>query len=140
MFRSLANLLAHKRSYCKISCKQAIHQFSDNFDKETGDETVVPRRISVQPEPVETVFPEEPFELENYSPSIELLKDAGILNEIEERPLVDTLKPVQHSQSKLSGIVKALIAKRNAQESEEKTHQNVLLEPLSRSSKAVFQV
>jgi hypothetical protein len=79
--------------------------------------------------------------LQDYSPSIELLKEAGILDEIEERPLVNTLLPSKPSkQSKLSGIVKSLIAKRNAQESEDATRHQVLLEPLKQSTRAVFQV
>ena len=79
--------------------------------------------------------------MQDYSPSIELLKEAGILDEIEERPLVNTLLPSKPSkQSKLSGIVKSLIAKRNAQESEDATRHQVLLEPLKQSTRAVFQV
>ena len=87
-------------------------------------------------------FSEAGFELQDYSPSIELLKEAGILDEIEERPLVNTLLPSNSkpSQSKLSGIVKSLIAKRNAQESEDATRHQVLLEPLKQSTRAVFQV
>ena len=46
----------------------------------------------------------------------------------------------KHSQSKLSGIVKSLIAKRNAQDSDDATSQQVLLEPLTQSTRAVFQV
>ena len=83
------------------------------------------------------------FELQDYSPSIELLKEAGILDEIEEKPLVNRLLPSndsKHSQSKLSGIVKSLIAKRNAQDSDDATSQQVLLEPLTQSTRAVFQV
>lgn len=98
---------------------------------------LIDQMVVVEPEAIETVFPEDGFELEDYSPSIELLKEAGILNEIEERPLVDTLKPVKHSQSKLSGIVKALIAKRNAQESEDTP--GIFLEPLRQTTRAVFQ-
>ena len=90
------------------------------------------------------VFTEAGFELQEYSPSIELLKDAGILDEIEEKPLVNRLLPSntnsKHSQSKLSGIVKSLIAKRNAQDSDDATSQQVLLEPLTQSTRAVFQV
>ena len=81
--------------------------------------------------------------MQDYSPSIELLKEAGILDEIEERPLVNTLLPSNSKpskQSKLSGIVKSLIAKRNAQESEDATRHQVLLEPLKQSTRAVFQV
>ena len=96
----------------------------------------------VEPEPVETVYPEDTFELEDYSPSIELLKDAGILSEIEERPIIESLKPVssnQHSKSKLQDIVKKLITVRNAQESEDEKNP-LLLEPIRQTSRAMFQV
>ena len=95
----------------------------------------------VEPEPVETVYPEDTFEIEDYTPSIELLKDAGILAEIEERPVVETLKPVgnRHSKSKLQDIVKKLITVRNAQESEDEKNP-LLLEPIRQTSRAMFQV
>jgi len=137
LFRSLANFISHKRTFCKNKSKTVLHHFNNpEQDKNTADKLVV-----VEPEPVETVFPEAGFELQDYSPSIELLKEAGILNEIEEKPLVNSLLPSnsKHSQSKLSGIVKSLIAKRNAQESEDATSQQVLLEPLTQSTRAVFQ-
>jgi len=135
LFRSISNFISHKRTFCKNKCQKVLHHFN-NPDQETADKLVV-----VQPEPVETVFPEAGFELQDYSPSIELLKEAGILDEIEERPLVNTLLPSNSkpSQSKLSGIVKSLIAKRNAQESEDATRHQVLLEPLKQSTRAVFQ-
>jgi len=135
LFRSISNFLAHKRTFCKNKSQKVLHHFN-NPDQETADKLVI-----VQPEPVETVFPEAGFELQDYSPSIELLKEAGILDEIEERPLVNTLLPSNSkpSQSKLSGIVKSLIAKRNAQESEDATRHQVLLEPLKQSTRAVFQ-
>merc|ERR1711971_193916 len=135
LFRSLANFISHKRTFCKNKSQKVLHHFN-NPDQETADKLVI-----VRPEPVETVFPEAGFELQDYSPSIELLKEAGILDEIEERPLVNTLLPSNSkpSQSKLSGIVKSLIAKRNAQESEDATRHQVLLEPLKQSTRAVFQ-
>jgi len=133
LFRSLANFISHKRTFCKNKSTKVLHHFN-NPDQESADKLVI-----VQPEPVETVFPEAGFELQDYSPSIELLKEAGILDEIEERPLVNTLLPSNSKQSKLSGIVKSLIAKRNAQESEDATRHQVLLEPLKQSTRAVFQ-
>lgn len=135
LFRSISNFISHKRTFCKNKSQKVLHHFN-NPDQETADKLVI-----VQPEPVETVFPEAGFELQDYSPSIELLKEAGIIDEIEERPLVNTLLPTNSkpSQSKLSGIVKSLIAKRNAQESEDATRHQVLLEPLKQSTRAVFQ-
>jgi len=137
LFRSLANFISHKRTFCKNKSKTVLHHFNNpEQDKNTADKLVV-----VQPEPVETVFPEAGFELQDYSPSIELLKEAGILDEIQEKPIVNSLLPSnsKHSQSKLSGIVKSLIAKRNAQDSDDATSQQVLLEPLTQSTREVFQ-
>ena len=135
MFRSMANLIAHKRTFCKNRCKTVLHHFkNDDQSNETVENLVI-----VEPEPVETVYPEDTFDIEDYSPSIELLKDAGILNEIEERPIVESLKPTNHSKSKLQDIVKKLITVRNAQESEDQENP-IFLEPISQTSRAVFQV
>ena len=137
MFRSLANLIAHKRTYCKSRCQTVQHHFN-NGGKQSKD--TVETLVMVEPEPVETVYPEDNFELEDYSPSIELLKDAGILAEIEERPIIESLKPVSnHSKSKLQDIVKKLITVRNAQESEDEKNP-LLLEPIRQTSRAMFQV
>ena len=136
LFRSLSNFISHKRTFCKNKSVTVTH----HFNNPEQDQEAPAKLVVVQPEPVETVFPEAEFELQDYSPSIELLKEAEILNEIEERPVVTNLLPSKHSESKLSGIVKSLIAKRNAQESEDATKHQVLLEPLTQSNKAVFQV
>ena len=137
MFRSLANLIAHKRTYCKSRCQTVQHHFN-NGGKQSKD--TVETLVMVEPEPVETVYPEDNFELEDYSPSIELLKDAGILAEIEERPIIESLKPVSnHSKSKLQDIVKKLITVRNAQESEDEKNP-LQLEPIRQTSRAMFQV
>jgi hypothetical protein len=135
MFRSLANLISHKRSFCKSRQKNVQHIYQDGEDDIS---TVKPDKIVVvQPEPIETVFPEAGFELQDYSPSIEFLKEAGIMAEIEEKPLIDSLLPSQHSRSKLDSIVKMMRAK---QESKAPDHDELLLEPLTQTSKAVFQV
>ena len=102
LFRSLANFISHKRSFCKNRCKTVLHHHN-NPDQDVEQD--VDKLVFVEPEPVETVFPEDSFELEDYSPSIDLLKDAGILSEIQEKPLIDTLMPTKHSKSKLSGML-----------------------------------
>jgi len=136
MFRSLANLIAHKRTYCKSRCQTVQHHFN-NGGKQSKE--TVETLVMVEPEPVETVYPEDNFELEDYSPSIELLKDAGIMAEIEERPIIESLKPVSnHSKSKLQDIVKKLITVRNAQESEDEKNP-LILEPIRQTSRAMFQ-
>ena len=88
MFRSLANFISHKRSFCKNKGDNILHVFS-NEDGNSGKEIwqkifcqivsisrnfyfSAERIVSVQPEPVETVFPEPEFELQDYSPSLEV--------------------------------------------------------------------
>ena len=137
MFRSLANLISHKRSFCKNKSNNVLHVFNNGDDSQSQD--VTPEKmVVVRPEPVETVFPDKDLEVKDYTPSIELLKEAGILAEIEERPIVDSLLPQKHSQSKLKEIVKKL---RTIQETRapENTQQNLFLEPLRQTDHAVFQ-
>ena len=133
MFRSLANLISHKRSFCRLRSKRVLHVREDEEDLPKSGPIVI-----VQPEPVETVFPEKDFDLMDYSPSIELLKEAGILAEIEERPLIETLKPTKHSKSKLPDIIKRLKTIQASRENLEWGH-HVFLEPLKETSKAMFQ-
>ena len=51
LFRSLANFISHKRTFCKNKSTKVLHHFN-NPDQESADKLVI-----VQPEPVETVFP-----------------------------------------------------------------------------------
>ena len=139
MFRSIANLISHKRSFCKNRIKNIVHVYQNEDGEPLAKE---PEKIAVvQPEPIETVFPSDDFELKDYSPSLELLKEAGILSEIQEKPLVETLKPVKHAQSKLPDIVSKLRAlqETRAESYSESNTLNMFLEPLQQTSQAVFQ-
>ena len=148
MFRSIANLIAHKRSFCRSRCKNVRHIYSkkDEEDGRRSRQQYAPNSPEedkvalVYPEPVETVMPEEKFELEKYSPSIELLQEAGIMADIEEKPLVTSLLPHLHDtkRSKLSSIVGRL---RELQDSKEEAESidPILLEHITQTRQAVFQ-
>ena len=64
LFRSLANLTAHKRSYCLEKYEEVNHVFSSK----AGAEAASLRTVIVEGELVETVIPEE--NTENLSPSL----------------------------------------------------------------------
>jgi len=105
MFRSLANLIAHKRSFCKQQYRQVKHVYEDPDNTKSCDlETVF-----IEAEPVETVIPPEEWDVENYAPSLELLKDAGILEDIQSRPVVNRLLPPK--KQGINAVVASLRAK-----------------------------
>ncbi len=149
MFRSLANLIAHKRSFCRGRSKNIRHVFSKS-DEDDGRQSRshhhrhqdnTEKVALVHPEPVDTVLPEEKFELEKYSPSIELLNEAGILAEIEERPIVNSLLPTTSNKgkSKLSSIVKSL-RQQQEEKDESESIDPIILEEIKHTKNAVFQV
>jgi len=137
-FRSLANLTAHKRSYCQEKFEGVSHV----FDTMAGVEAAQLQTVLVQAEEVDAECPEADWNIENYSPSLELLKEAGILREIEERPLVNRLLPV--GKKGLGSVVERLAAKagaeHRAQLSEEETRTDgICLEPIKQTDAAQFQ-
>merc|ERR1719347_25322 len=144
MFRSLANLTAHKRSYCFERFRDVNHAYSSKISTEAAQlQTVV-----IEAEPIETVIKEPDWNIENYSPSLQLLKDAGILQDIEEKPVINRLIPP--SKKSLNNVVSNLAAKLdgnfykeaqdkvNAQKKLTKT-EGVCLEPMTQSNNAKFQ-
>jgi len=144
MFRSLANLTAHKRSYCLDKFEDVTHIFSSKANCEAAQL----RTVIVEGETIETVVPEDNLDTENYSPSLDLLKDAGIISTIEDKPSVNRLLPPK--KASLSSVVDKLAAKRAAEyldnandkvDIEDKNAQTdaVYMEPMSHSIKAQFQ-
>ena len=90
VFRSIANLVAHKRTFCKSKYSSLQHVYDD---KGRGPPPPEVQTVVVEAEPVECVVEQEDISLENYSPSLELLKTSGVLEDISNRPLVDRLLP-----------------------------------------------
>lgn len=144
MFRSLANLTAHKRSYCLDKFEDVTHIFSSKVNCEAAQL----RTVIVEGETIETVVPEDNLDTENYSPSLDLLKDAGIISTIEDKPSVNRLLPPK--KASLSSVVDKLAAKRAAEyldnandkvDIEDNNAQTdaVYMEPMSHSVKAQFQ-
>jgi hypothetical protein len=145
MFRSLCNFIAHKRSYCR----QRLQDVKHVYRRDPGEYAAVAAEEEqtsafVQPEPVETLLPEKEWDLAEYSPSLELLKEAGLIQEIEARPLVSTLRPPDR-RSKLDSVVDKLKERLSAgpdadfYKSKEAEHL-VRLEGIAQTSQAVFQV
>jgi hypothetical protein len=145
MFRSVANLIAHKRSYCRTRLKDVRHVYRrddpDEINMEADDDDMTITTAFVEPEPVETVLPDKEWDLRNYSPSLELLKEAGLIKEIESRPLVTSLK----KDKSLSGVVDRL-KWRQAGGAEvdyyraRQAEHTMKLERMRQTSNAMFQV
>ncbi len=147
MFRSVANLVAHKRSFCTQRLQDVKHVYSrDPSEYPTqAISSATPTTVLVQPEePVDTVVPEKEWDFSQYSHSLELLKEAGFISEIENQPVVKTLKPAKGKQG-LEGVVNWLKEKQiNGFETDyyrqKEAEHIVRLEPMTQTSKAVFQV
>ncbi len=87
-------------------------------------------------EPVDTIVNED-FDLMDYCPSLELMKDLGIVQEIEKRPLASTLKP----KKSLDKIVQNLKAKVDSSfDAEYYKAKEIRLESMRYTSRGVFQV
>jgi hypothetical protein len=81
-----------------------------------------------------------PIQLENYSPSLEVLKEAGVISEIENKPLIKSLKEAR-KKSSLSSIVDRLRNRQLHGEEYDYYHSHdVRLERIKQTKNAVFQV
>ena len=109
IFRSLANLTAHKRSFCNEQFEDVTHV----FDTKDGAEAAQLQTVMVQAEEVDAICPAPEWDVESYSPSLELLKDAGVIRELEERPLVNRLLP--SGKTGLQSVVERLAARAGAE-------------------------
>lgn len=144
MFRSVANLTAHKRSYCIERFEDVNHVF--NFKK--SSEAAQLQTVVIEGEPIESVIPEPSWDIENYAPSLDLLKDAGVLSAIEEKPIINRLLPprkpnltsvVDKLASKLDSDFYKTAEKKVATEKKLTKTEGVCLEPMTQSSNAHFQ-
>ena len=142
MFRSVANFIAHKRSYCRTKLKDVRHVYRRDPPAELNLESDSTTTAFVEPEPVETVIPNQEWDLRDYSPSLELLKEAGLIQEIESKPLVTSLK----KDKSLSTIVGRLRWKAEGglendyYRSKEREANTFFMEPMRQTTRAVFQV
>ena len=106
VFRSIANLVAHKRTFCKSKYKELKHSYADKEDRGGQEEF---QTVVVEAEPVECVVEQEDISLDNYAPSLELLKTAGILQDISNKPAVNRLLPP--GKTGLTNVVNKLRAR-----------------------------
>jgi len=144
MFRSVANLTAHKRSYCIEHFEDVNHIFSCK----KGSQAAQLQTVVIEGEPVESVIPEPSWDIENYAPSLDLLKEAGILSDIEEKPIINRLLPprkpnlstvVDKLASKLDSEFYKTAEKKVATDKKLTKTDGVCLEPMKQSANAQFQ-
>ena len=99
MFRSLANLIAHKRSFCRKKICEVRHCVPPREgDEPFATESTVMIQAE-EPPLIDTVPQSSTFDLEEYNPTMELLKDAGVIEEIEARPLIQSLNTKKPEKS-----------------------------------------
>eukprot|EP00096_Caligus_rogercresseyi_P013548 TRINITY_DN618_c0_g1_i6.p1 TRINITY_DN618_c0_g1~~TRINITY_DN618_c0_g1_i6.p1 ORF type:complete len:403 (-),score=98.80 TRINITY_DN618_c0_g1_i6:334-1542(-) len=108
MFRSLANFISHKRSYCDSRAKEVFRM--GDPEPESGSSHLYTTVAYIEPEPVDTLVPEPVWDLKDYSPSLNLLKEAGFLEEIQTLP-----HPMKKLKPNLASIVHSLKLKAKPQ-------------------------
>ena len=153
MFRSLANLVSHKTRFCRHRYAEVRHEFADKNGSpppgggeggggggEGGKQEVT---VMIEPEAVAECCNTDPtaWDLSTYSPSMELIRTAGILQElgangVAERPLVDRLYP-KPRQRNLSEILPQLAGRKPAPRPV--TGLTVRLEPVLNTKNALYQ-
>lgn len=156
MFRSLANLIKHKRAFCSHRYAQVRHEFSDQNRKPDDGEIVNvsnnnnirTKKVLIEPEPVPDCCLINPDswggDLSTYSPSMELIKTAGILQELQphqQQILPDRRKTLNAILPRLSGQQPGPLAgvpppKKGFQSSNSGT---LRLEPIYSTNSAVYQ-
>ncbi len=156
MFRSLANLVSHKARFCRRRYADVRHEFADKKGGDGDEENAAEfTTVIIEPEPVKdccsTTDPSS-WDLATYSPSMELIKTAGILEDlgmaasataVTERPLIDRLHPGSSRKRGLSSILSQLSGRRPMLPSSH--HQSIAsgltvrLEPVYSTRNALYQ-
>ena len=114
VFRSLANLIAHKRTFCKGRYKDVHHIYRDKYHDGSPPPPPDLQTVVIEAEPVECVVGEGDISLDNYAPSVELLQTSGILQDISNKPSINRLLPPR--KKGLGQIVNSLKAKQEGRE------------------------
>ena len=104
------------------------------FSSKTNCQSANLKTVIIEGETIDTVVPEDTLDEENYSPSLgeswtfyysqnrltgsyfpfpDLLKDAGIISTLEERPLINRLLPPK--KASLQSVVEKLAARKYLQ-------------------------
>ena len=140
LFRSLANFISHKRTFCRIRLRDRRHLPRPDGDFASDNPSSVGTVIVAAEEPVDTIVPND-FCLMDYSPSIELMKDLEIIREIEQRPLVPNLKTSTATKKSLENVVRDLKAKTDSSfDTDYYKSKELRLESMRYTSQGVFQV
>ena len=94
------------------------------FSNKTNCQSANLKTVIIEGETIDTIVPEDTLDVENYSPSLgkiyieggpvefslsDLLKDAGIISTLEEKPLINRLLPPK--KASLQSVVEKLSAK-----------------------------
>ena len=138
LFRSLANFIAHKRVFCRMRLCERRHVPHFDGDFSADNPSSVGTVIVAAEEPVDTIVPND-FDLMDYCPSLELMKDLGIIREIEQRPIVSNLKT--QSKNTIENIARELKAKTDASfDAEYYKSKELRLESMRYTARGVFQV
>ena len=159
MFRSLANFLMHKRSYCEKQYCNVVHQSKPgDEDPYYEQEDVVQHTYSkvqhpcskpsqttvfVIPEkPVDTILEEEEWDINDYAPSLDLLQEAGILEEIEGSPVFDAIRAHKKKKGYQINSIAAKLKSKVDEHFDDSYYKSKLirLEKMSETKNAVFQV
>ncbi|CAB4064025.1 unnamed protein product [Lepeophtheirus salmonis] len=77
-------------------CKTCLNMFRSHVYRSEDDDNEdisCSTMAYIEPESVDTLVPEPHWDIKDYSPSLSLLKEAGFINEIQNRPLIAKLKP-----------------------------------------------
>lgn len=140
MFRSIANLVAHKRTFCRNLYSGVKHVFSDQEDKENCSTVVV------EPEEADCCSDLDTWNMDNYSPSMDLIRTTGIIGDILNAPLVDKLKPtsinsVIHKLSSAAAKDPTSVFRTGRQLADRPPHEEarLVLEPVYNTSNALYQ-
>lgn len=141
MFRSLANLVSHKRTFCREEYGRVQHCYPDQGDKENLT------TVLVQPEDTDCCSEVDTWNLDNYSPSMDLIRTSGLIQEILDAPLVNKLKPdksIGGISSRLSGLASGEPGARFRTDkikpgTETPRTEKLVLEPMFNTSNALYQ-
>jgi len=144
VFRSIANFIAHKRTFCKGRYNAMLHLYQD---KEGTDATDM-QTVIIDAEPVECVVDQDKLDMSDYAPSYELLKTSGILQDIYSGPVINGLLPANKSglhkvvsklKSKLDGTEESFYQNMERNFETNKPTQVVHLEPMYETENALVQ-
>ena len=106
------------------------------FSSKANCEASLLKTVMIEGETVETVSPEDIVDTENYSPSLDLLKDAAMLSELEEKkPAINRL--LHPKKTSLLSVVDRL-ASRKAKDYIEDISDKVEIEDHNELTDAVY--